>query len=491
MSSLSHDTLPTSVPTLETSGKNWLLFSLRFTLAVKAKGKWGHFDGTKPRPEPPQAQEQAAEAAAGAAEEGGAAAEGVGPDPFDLEVYQELLAEWQKNEDIALYLLSQRLPDSTLVSISRYETCTEKWTAVTREYTEKSVYAQTSLRAEFLEAKMPEGADVREFLNELRTKRETLAQSGVNISDSDYRSTIISCLPRYLSNFASTQLTSAQISARNLSLLSGLTLTAEQFERAKYVDPEVLIHIIVEESERLKRNKRSDKSVRTNRPPRDQALAVTHLKPLKPRPKNPPQPPRVCWTCGEPGHLQRKCPKNKGGSAKPNSGQQSKPKESANYTIDSDSDGVWDCANMAREWSDDEDDDFMPVESKHCQEDECSFTEGDFEPPVDEGDHWNDSSDLGLALSDDWTEGLTDDESEGCEDFVELTANVNFHGKEPDTQRRAILDSGSTRHIAPYRGDFTKFESIAPRALASANKQIFHATGQGSCQSPYRMVQTK
>ncbi|KAL5520228.1 hypothetical protein ACEPAG_9441 [Sanghuangporus baumii] len=47
MSTQSHDTLPTSIPTLETSEKNWLLYSLHFQLAVKAKEKWGHFDGTK------------------------------------------------------------------------------------------------------------------------------------------------------------------------------------------------------------------------------------------------------------------------------------------------------------------------------------------------------------------------------------------------------------------------------------------------------------
>ena len=44
------DTLPSSVPKLNTSGLNWAIFSLRFQDTVEAKGFWGHFDGTTPCP---------------------------------------------------------------------------------------------------------------------------------------------------------------------------------------------------------------------------------------------------------------------------------------------------------------------------------------------------------------------------------------------------------------------------------------------------------
>jgi len=45
------DTLPSSIPKLDASGMNWAIFSLHFQDAVEAKGFWGHFDGTNPRPE--------------------------------------------------------------------------------------------------------------------------------------------------------------------------------------------------------------------------------------------------------------------------------------------------------------------------------------------------------------------------------------------------------------------------------------------------------
>ena len=112
MSVPSQDTLPASVPKLETSGKNWLLFSIRFQLAVKAKGKWSHFDGTVLRPE------------AISTDQAEAIVIGGGEDPNDNLVECQL--EWDKDKDVALYLLSQRLSDSTLVSVEKYTLCSRK-----------------------------------------------------------------------------------------------------------------------------------------------------------------------------------------------------------------------------------------------------------------------------------------------------------------------------------------------------------------------------
>jgi hypothetical protein len=49
---LTTDTLPSNVPKLDVSGANWAIWSLRFFVAIDAKGKWGHFDDTRPRPLP-------------------------------------------------------------------------------------------------------------------------------------------------------------------------------------------------------------------------------------------------------------------------------------------------------------------------------------------------------------------------------------------------------------------------------------------------------
>ena len=87
----------------------------------------------------------------------------------------------------------------------------ERWEAITTEFTQKGVFAQTELCACFLDMKCLEKGNVREFLDSLRVKCEELATVGVEIDTKDYLSTIISSLPTSLSNFASNQLATAKL----------------------------------------------------------------------------------------------------------------------------------------------------------------------------------------------------------------------------------------------------------------------------------------
>ncbi|KAK0433213.1 uncharacterized protein EV420DRAFT_1489364 [Desarmillaria tabescens] len=215
------DSLPGSVPKLDASGLNWAVFSIRFRDAVEPKGFWGHFDGTTPRPTasspPTQAEHTAIEA-------------------------------WDKDERSARSLLTQKIPDSTLMRVHSKTTVRERWEAIVDEYTNKGTYAQTDLRNQFMDMKCEERGDVRVFLDSLRTKREELVTYGVLISADDYRSTIISSLPGYLSNFAANQLA-----------------TAKLYSSTHTLDPDILIDAIVEEFDRKRRERaRRSKAKGTN-----------------------------------------------------------------------------------------------------------------------------------------------------------------------------------------------------------------------------------
>ena len=85
------DTLPSSVPKLDPAGTNWTVFLFRFEDAVNAKGFWGHFDGssTKPEIDTPSTEQQLA-----------------------------ALSQWEKDERSSKSLLTQKLPDSTMVLTS-------------------------------------------------------------------------------------------------------------------------------------------------------------------------------------------------------------------------------------------------------------------------------------------------------------------------------------------------------------------------------------
>ena len=196
------NTLPSNVPKLDVSGKNWAIYRIRFTRAVQSKGVWSHLEGTAAKP----------------------VASGTNP-PDATE-----LVAWLKDESIALDLLTQRIPDSTVIRTASQTDAAAMWKEIIREYTEKGTYAQTDLRTKFLESKCPDKGDVRVWLDSLRVQKEELVQVGVAIDEKDFRSTIISSLPTYLSGFASSQLAAAHL-----------------YSPTKTIDPDILISLVSEE----------------------------------------------------------------------------------------------------------------------------------------------------------------------------------------------------------------------------------------------------
>ncbi|KAJ3492715.1 hypothetical protein NLJ89_g11176 [Agrocybe chaxingu] len=184
------DSLPSSIPKLNATGLNWAIFSVRFQDAIEAKGFWGHFDSSTPRP-----LVVSVTAANGTMTTTGEAEE----------------VQWLKDERSAKSLLTQKIPDSTLMRIHSKTTVKDRWDAIVVEYMEKGAYAQTELHSKFLDSKCPDKGNIREFLGGLHVKKEELAMVGVDITNKDYLSTIIASLPLSLSSFASAQLASARI----------------------------------------------------------------------------------------------------------------------------------------------------------------------------------------------------------------------------------------------------------------------------------------
>ena len=203
-SSLS-DTLSAAVPKLEAEGKNWAIFFIQFMDAVKAKGFWGHFDGST-----------------------------LEPTLSSTSTEDEIKAknQWDKDERSGKTLLTQKLLDLTVMEIHSKQSVKEQWEAVVKEYTQKGVYMQTELRVKFLMSRCPDKGNAKDFLRGLRLKKEELAQVGVTISDKDYLSTIILLLPDTLSNFASSQ----------------IAWTVQQ--NSKSMDANVLMSMLLQEADR-------------------------------------------------------------------------------------------------------------------------------------------------------------------------------------------------------------------------------------------------
>src|SRR6202522_2030819 len=125
------DSLPSSIPKLDASGLNWAIFAICFQDAIEAKGFWSHFDGTGTCP-----------SAIPVSETGTNGKVTISP-PSDADI--AAVGKWNKDELSAKSLLTQEIPDSTLMHVHNKRTVKERWEAIVTEYTEKGAYAQTDL----------------------------------------------------------------------------------------------------------------------------------------------------------------------------------------------------------------------------------------------------------------------------------------------------------------------------------------------------------
>jgi hypothetical protein len=452
--------VPSSIPKLDATGMNWAIFCVRFQDAVEAKGFWDHFDGSSPRP--------------GAADDAKPTAEEKAAHKL-----------WDKDEMSAKSLLTQKIPDSTLMRVHGKPTVHARWEAIKKEYTEKGAYAQTDMRVRFLDMRCPDKANVHEFLDSLCVKREELASVGVKIDEKDYQSTILSSLPSALANFASIQLAAARMYA--------LTQT---------IDPDILISLISEEFERQKNQHASSArcSGGKSKNDGDEAMSVTggSSKGKSSGGKGSAnwRSRITCWNCGEKGHFKDKCPK----PPKDNDGKgkgkdkDTKPSGSANAVVDdSDSDIAFAVSCETKDESDDGREStsatsIHPPSSHASMPDlfQVSDTESDagHEADVDDDDEDGWFSEVASDAGD-YADNAWDADEDGeplvvAEPPVEDAFVASPHERAADTAPRVeILDSGTTRHISPYSNDFDTLTDIPPKPLRAANQGSFSAVGMG------------
>ncbi len=356
--------------------------------------RWGFFDGTNSCPAPKAPLK-----------------------PTDEET--AAVEKWVYNDQVAQYLLSQQLPDSTVVRMGPYSTAALCWEQVTNEFTAKSVFAQNNLETAFYDMRCLRGGDVRVFLRGVRFKREELTAARVYITNKDYQWMVLRGIPEELARFASTVLSSARL-----------------VHHVTTVDTETLIEHICEEADRIKSSQpkthpNSNQSGARTQATRDKALAATGSEGSKRRRKG------KCHNCGKPGHWAQECrsPKKeeKLGNEAPKS--ETKPVGSANAVVTHDEDV-----------------------------DECWVADFASGAPDLEG--------VALIDESDWL-------CEGSEG--EVVAAVITPVSDDRGERVKLYDSGTTRHISPYKSNFATYTVLdLPVYLNTANQQRFPAVRMGT-----------
>jgi Zinc knuckle len=291
-----------------------------------------------------------------------------------------------------------------------------------------------------------------------------LATVGVKIQEKDYRSTIISCLPPSLANFASSLIAAARVN-----------------DPKKEVQPDTLISVVSEEFKRHATH-RSNHSKASKTDSQDEALAVNPGKDKFRKPRG------VCWNCGEKGHFKDKCDKplkEKGGSSKKGG--------AANAAVESDSDSEAEGAFFIEMDFDSDDDGLLPdlqsVSNSSEESDAGDYSDGDDDWFSEVGE--DDMGDFDLAPCGGWeSEELSGADGSECSSFVsvdldserateEITAHVVAGNDPANSPCAEVYDSGSTRHLSLFREDLENFTKISPKTFRAANKQSFSAVGMG------------
>ncbi|KAF8489659.1 hypothetical protein F5888DRAFT_1870139 [Russula emetica] len=233
---------------------------MRFRDAMKLAHKWMYFTGQKKCPEPQDKD-----------------------NPTHGEI--EAAKEWEYEDSVASYLLSQRLPDSAVMRLSSCSSAQEQWEMVTKEYQAKSAYAQADLHQSFLEMHCAKGGD-----------REELAAAGVHVTEKEYERTILRGIPSELATFASHILSSALI-----------------VQSTAPINIDALINQICEEADRLKSRRAHGKSGQGGKEATTEEVFAAKESEGRKRRKG------KCRKCGEEGHWACECctPKREGNATAP------------------------------------------------------------------------------------------------------------------------------------------------------------------------------
>ena len=499
MSTTSLADFVSGIEQLDPRGKNWVSFKRRFTIGVRQKEVWDHFDGSELCPTPANAEHPT------------------------TEELKEIKA-WNKAEATAHYLLSLKVPE---VIYSKYasetKTVAQIWSDISNEFTQKSLLHRTNLRAEFMALRCTAGADLHSEFNRVRAAHDELLNVGITITDGEYSSMLVTFLPSELSSFISQLSATAKLTQRlnpkTATTTPAATTTPDATaEEQPAIAPDLLMELAIEEWDRRQLDKRAKGKGK------DSNVAAAVLSSEKPKSKGrtgPRRPVGKCWNCGGTGHKQADCPSPK--TQKPADG---KPKTAAAGTgavavastahVDNVA-GAWAVSvsavpeppSMRDPWTDDEED-YGPISDLESERGDV-----DSMPDLDTISNSTDAEDLYApstspirsSTADDappprpepipmqtrlrgvstWLEELPRDEEPTADLPVDVTVAAVFPSvvaaAATSSQPVDLYDSGASHHMSPHRQDFTSL-SETRMTLNAANQQAFRAVGVGEMVIP-------
>jgi len=326
---------------------------------------------------------------------------------------------WSKHDGYVKQVIAASLPESLFLRVQKEETAKSVWDTLTNLFQNRSRVVAIDLRRKLQETRCTEKGDLRAHFDKLRLLREQLAALGQSISDDDFAAIVISSLPNsYDSNIAA--ITSS-------ALVSQSDLT-----------PDFIMRILSDEYDR--RQTRSKKTISNSE---DAAYSAKDLKKST----------TVCENCKKKGHSKEQCWKDGGGKA-----------------------------GQAPKW-------FLNKTKKGKEtEKAATATTAASAATRPDGDAEPDGVWLAHAQDDDWLTEIAEEDTPNLADLTideeeaytktydhALLAGEGLNSQEETT----LFDSGASRHMSSYRGQFLDYKPIVPKPITAADNHTFHAIGKG------------
>jgi len=195
------------VPKLDTKGTNWLIYSDRFQISVRARGLSSHIDGSETAPTDPIASRATAVAAAitkaradGDDEEEAARLAATGAklsadeEKLDKEWRKELKT-WEQEDAIVTQQLVATIPDSLYMRHRDRKTARLLWVAVRDSFQNRSRMVAVDLQRKLQAERFAEKGDLQAHFDNLCRMREELAALGKTLDEDDFYAIIMVSLP--------------------------------------------------------------------------------------------------------------------------------------------------------------------------------------------------------------------------------------------------------------------------------------------------------
>ena len=185
------------VPRLPADGKGFVVWKERLELSVRARGLYGHLDGTVTKPDKPDEKPIESPVTAVVGPEVGP--EGRGSTSKELtteqvsliEKYTKDLNQYLQEQAIVFQQIASTIPDSLYLKIKGKPTVKEAWDALKADFERRSRMITIELRKRLQDTRCAENGNLRTHFDTIRTMREELASLGTILSEQDFSAIIL------------------------------------------------------------------------------------------------------------------------------------------------------------------------------------------------------------------------------------------------------------------------------------------------------------